>query len=118
MAIISNESKQLDFITNIITDKNIDERKAKSAVTSFPSARSKVSDDLRKFEQEKTVVQRQDIAIIMSELGVSERVAESTLQRVLKKNSSLADNNGSDCMANDTPSVLFLALRELLTIAR
>merc|ERR1712043_77673 len=117
MAVITDEAKQLDYVSNVVTEKEIDEGKAKDAITSLSST-CKVSDYMTKYEQQdKIVVRKEDVAIIMNELEVSEEVAGSTLRRVFKEKSNLRYNCGSDNKEDDTPSSLFLALYELLTIS-
>ena len=98
----AEEAKQLDSVTDMVHEKvAMDESKAKDAMTAL-STTSAVGDDGDK-KLANIQVSKEDIALIVSELEVSNDVAERALREVV-----------SDGCGVENGGVVAAALRKLI----
>ena len=100
------EAKQLDSVTDFVKEREMDESKAKTAMSQLSKQSSdndtnKVS-DIQKMN--KIAVSKDDITIICSELEVSEDIAARALRQVIH-----------DGLVNESTTALGEALRKLVT---
>ena len=73
------EAKQLDSVTDEVKEAEIDASKAQRAMTALSTAK-KENDDKAAFAA--LAVSKEDVALIVSELEVTEQVAEHALREV------------------------------------
>ncbi|VEU37940.1 unnamed protein product [Pseudo-nitzschia multistriata] len=73
------EAKQLDSVTDVVKEAEIDTAKAQEAIGLI---RSKTNDDQQAAALAAVTISRGDVELIVSELEVTEEVAERTLREV------------------------------------
>ncbi|CAJ1908739.1 unnamed protein product [Cylindrotheca closterium] len=73
-----DEAKQLDSVTDRVKDVELDASKAQEAMTALSSANK--GDDSKAAALASMSVSKEDVALIVSELEVSEEVAERVLR--------------------------------------
>jgi HYPK UBA domain len=74
------EAKQLDSVTDVVKEAELDASKAKEAMTALSSA--KREDDSKAAALAAVTISRDDVMLIVSELEVTEDVAERVLREV------------------------------------
>ena len=97
----AQEAQQLDSVTDIVQEKEMDESKAKDAMTALSTASAVGSD--AETELAKIEVSKEDVAVIVEELEVREDVAVRALREVLSEGS-----------VGDGHSAVSAALRKLV----
>ena len=93
----AKQAQQLDSVTDVVQEQEVDIAKAQQALSSFSS--KAISNDV----EEGITVAQEDIDLIVSELEVTEEMARKTLRQV----------------ANDLPqgeTLVTAALRKLVTM--
>ena len=74
------EAKQLDSVTDVVKEAELDESKAQQAMTALSTA--KQEEDGSASALASVEVSKDDVALIVSELEVTEEVAERALREV------------------------------------
>lgn len=74
------EAKQLDSVTDVVTETELDASKAQEAMTALSTAKQK--DDDKAAALASVAISKEDVALIVSELEVTEAVAEQKLREV------------------------------------
>ena len=99
----AEEAQQLDSVTDLVQEREIDASKAKNAMSALLS--SHTVDPLHEsgLGKKKIEVSKEDIALIVFELEVSDDIAEKTLREVMLEGS-----------ITDREVVLEAALRKLV----
>lgn len=91
------QAKQLDSVTDNVEEQEVDTDRAKQAMSSLMTKKDSACDS-----SEQVAVSKEDVALIVSELEVSEEVAQKTLREVAAQ---LAEGE----------SMVHAALRKLVT---
>ena len=74
------EAKQLDSVTDLVQGKDLDENRARDAISALASSNiSKVSDSIHTSVQ----VSKEDIDFIVHELEITDEAAERALRKVI-----------------------------------
>jgi hypothetical protein len=100
MAEAQQQARQLDSVTDFHTETEIDASKAQQAMSAL--ANSNKADDPKAAALAAVAVSKEDIAVIVSELEVTDQVAERTLREVVVEGA-------------DEKKMLEAALRKLVT---
>jgi NACalpha-BTF3-like transcription factor len=74
------EAKQLDSVTDVVTETELDASKVQQAMSALSTA--KQEDDGNAAALASVAVSKEDVALIVSELEVSEEIAERVLREV------------------------------------
>lgn len=74
----SEEAKQLDSVTDMVQEQELDASKVQQAMHSLSSA--KTEDDSKAAALAAVVVTKEDIAVIVDEMEVTEEVADKALR--------------------------------------
>lgn len=77
-----DEAKQLDSVTDIHNEKDIDESKAKQAMSALTSNTSSAAEKKSEGNKKDIVVSKDDVAVIVAELEVTEDEARAALRAV------------------------------------
>ena len=75
-----DEAKQLDSVTDRVQEVELDDSKAQEAMTALSSA--KKEDDNKAAALASITVSKEDVALIVSELEVTDEVGERVLREV------------------------------------
>ncbi|CAB9526371.1 expressed unknown protein [Seminavis robusta] len=75
----AEQAKQLDSVTDVVQEKEIDASKAQEAMSALTAQKADQSLDAA---AQAVAVSKEDVALIMSELEVTEDVAERSLRSV------------------------------------
>jgi len=76
----ATEAKQLDSVTDVVKDEEIDASKAQQAMSALSTAKNE--DNHKSAALAALTVSKEDVALIVSELEVTEEVAERSLRLV------------------------------------
>lgn len=76
----AEEAKQLDSVTDMVKETELDASKAQEAMTALSTA--KKEDDSKEAALAAVAISREDVALIVSELEVTEDVAVRVLREV------------------------------------
>lgn len=76
----SREAKQLDSVTDVVQEQELDASKAQQAMSALSTA--KAEDNEKAAALAAVTVSKEDIATIVSEIEVSEEVADRMLREV------------------------------------
>lgn len=85
MAAKKDEAKQLDSVTDHVEERELDASKAQEAMSALSSTQADLSADTAS----QVDVSKDDVALIMSELEVSQDVAERALRSVTVEDEKL-----------------------------
>lgn len=70
------QAKQLDSVTDVVQEKEVDATKAQQAMSALSSSK------LEKKDSELVAVSREDVTLIVDELEITEEAAERALREV------------------------------------
>jgi NACalpha-BTF3-like transcription factor len=76
----TDEAKQLDSVTDMVQEQELDASTAQQAMSALSSDKKK--DDGKAIALAAVVVSKEDIAIVVEEMEVSEELAERVLREV------------------------------------
>jgi NACalpha-BTF3-like transcription factor len=79
----AEEAKQLDSVTDVVHEKELDADVAKKAMSALTSAKNKEKKDAAS----KIAVSREDVDLIVSEMEISEEEATRVLREVASEGS-------------------------------
>ena len=103
------EAKQLDSVTDMVKETELDANKAQQAMSALSTTKQEDADG-KATALAAISVSKDDVALIVSELDVSEDVAERALREV-----ALAAGENGGAGATDDNKMVVAALRQLVT---
>lgn len=101
----AKQAQQLDSVTDVVQEQDMDSAKAQQALQNAFSSSTSLQQEQASNNHDQTTTMKTQIDFIVQELEVTEEMAHTTLQQVMTTDSSLQGD-----------ALLTAALRKLVTM--